>query len=1021
MSFIKTYLNYQKSYTAIHGLCTVVFIQKGTFYEAYSTTTEGFNLKELENLVEAKLTRSNTKIKPLPLPNNNNPNMLGFPVIKLYTILDNLTKAGYIVPIFDEVVSFNNNHEKIITREIKDVYSLGTFVSDNNSINNSIYLLSAYIVEERQLQGAPNLLAIGLTLIDIVTSNTIVHEFYSKPTDINFGLDELFRIIQIFKPNEAVIYYQPLIHNEKEINTLKTYLELDTIPKYYFCIYHNKEDTSPLLLITEKTFKINYQNTYLSNIYDLSNKITLNKKSAIEILSLERKSYATISLIVILKFLSKYNVNVLTNLSLPTHYIYNKYLILGNNAIDQLNVIGSNNLPLCNTKITSLFDVVNKTTTVMGRRLLKYNLSNPLSQENKQIINNRYNIIDEIINNNLTNQLVGEMKNIYDIERLHRKMAIGIITPKEFINLDQSYQSLTKLITIVKQNDTITDMIDNLTIKKFCNFQIEYNKVFIIDELENFPNLEKSFFHKDFNTIIDTLQDKIDITLTMVTTIANYFIQAISSTMKNKKNTDNLIITKRNDDGSYYFSITKTREKILKNFLKNKKTIMINDSLTINVADIDFRSLRKGNTKIFIASIDEQTSQLHKRHDRMIKLIKNLFMETMMGYYEHHHKLLQKISNFVAELDFLTSGAISATEYYYCKPTIVELENNKASYIEAKQLRHPIIERLCCETEYIPNDIEIGATNNKNGILLYGLNFGGKSSLMKSIGLAVILAQIGYFVPAKEFIYEPYMAIYARINANDNILKGLSSFILEMTELDAILKRIDTHGANTMVIGDEVCRGTEIISATAIVASTIVQLSEANTTFIFSSHLHELSEIEEIVALPNLRLFYLKVNIDEENNLLVFERKLTPGIGPKNYGVAVAKYMIKNPKFINTAEIIKNRIMNSNITEFPEKNSNYNSKLIVYQCAICQYKPTEVNHKELETHHINFQKDCTKNGKILEKQHLNKDGLYNLVILCRQCHNKVHTKKIMINSYKETSSGPKLDWYEKKIEKKISK
>jgi len=404
----------------------------------------------------------------------------------------------------------------------------------------------------------------------------------------------------------------------------------------------------------------------------------------------------------------------------------------------------------------------------------------------------------------------------------------------------------------------------------------------------------------------------------------------------------------------------------------------------------------------------------------MSEILKATFRESVMDYYVKYESTLQAITKFIAELDFLVSGASVADKYYYCKPTINDLDNHQPSYIDARQLRHPIIERLCVETEYIPNDVDIGARDDKNGMLIYSINFAGKSSIMKSVGLAVILAQIGYYVPAKSFTYEPYMAIYARINANDNMLKGLSSFVLEMTEIDSILKRVQNNGENTLVIGDEVCRGTEITSAISLVSSTLVTLSKCNATFIFSSHLHELKNIDEVKALTNIRLFHLKVDIDTKNDRLVFERKLIPGTGPSIYGVMVAKYMINNPEFINTAEIIKNRLLNIETFDFPTKHSKWNPKLIITNCAICSYKPTQVNHKELETHHINFQKNCCKDNKIIEKPHLTKNGLYNLVILCRPCHEKVHKGNITIDSYKHTTDGPKLYYTGEKVKKDIN-
>jgi len=1400
MTFNETYFGYQKKYSDIYGKKTIAFIQKGTFYEAYATKNRGQNLEVISDIIKTTLTRSNGKSGEEVCVKN--PYMIGFPVIKAAKNLNFLTQAGYTVVLFDEFATFDEKHEKTIDRKISGIYSPGTYVPDDRPINSSNYLLTVYIVEEKQLKGAPNLHAIGLTLIDIVTAHSVIHEFYSSQTDTNFGLDELFRFIQIFKPNEVVIYYHPIDINDKTISSMKSYLELESIPQCYFCIYHKNNEPvvkdkperveDVLSILNEKKFNKIYQNSYLTKIYNLEDQISLNKTSALEIMSLEKKEYAVISLIILLQFLTNHNVNLLTNLAPPEVYVYSKHLILGNNAIDQLNVISSNNLQSSDDKITSLFSVVNKTTTIMGKRFLKNNLANPFSKENKQKISERYEYIHQIITDKLAQSLVLEMKNIHDIERMHRKMALGTIYPAEFYRLDQSYQRIIKLITVNSKNKILKNMIHPKVITKFMQYQKKYADLFIMEELSkyfntNYTDIGKSFFQPGINEEVDSLQKKIDNVSLIVDGITAHFKNVILSNTKSKKKNykDKMISVKHDDNGGYYFSITKIKEKILRKYLEEKEHIMIDlpdDRLKIKTSDIEFRALKKGNTKIFISSIDEQTTKLHERKERMTELLKNLFSEKIMEIYSEYKGILYIISNFVSELDFLVSGSLVAEQYYYCRPKILD---DDVSYFNAVQLRHPIIERLCqdgnngmllysinfcgkclkpdtkvmmingiikmvkdivvgdqlmgddsqprnvlatckgrgemyqiipdrgepytvngphilslkssayqtvtwdngkeqryraiwmenhikCSKSFsiskygskeaayeaaedflnrvtsdkgkildisvdefmkkshqwkrnyytyrvgttfpeqeveldpyivgrwlgdgnsngpkftsadqeivnyymeyfedkglhvsykdnyhysVTNKVRTGGsgrnwflnmlrkydllnnkhipreyllnsrenqlkllaglidsdgsnsnnrsleitqknerladdivylarslgffcekrqcrktcTNAKNGPVTgtyYRMNIIGddytdipllmeykrpasfamkrkmsplitgfkikpmgkgnycgfeldgnhrfllsdhqvthNSSLMKSVGLAVILAQVGYYVPAKEFSYAPYMAIYARINANDNILKGLSSFVLEMTELDAILKRVEINGENTMVIGDEVCRGTEVVSATSIVASTLMHLSAKNTTFMFSSHLHELSEIEEIKALKNLRIFHLNVIIDKENDNLIFERKLIPGTGPKIYGVMVAKYLINNPKFINNAEIIKNRMIKSDITEFPEKVSNFNPKLLMTKCAICEYKPTEDYHKELETHHINFQCDCLKDGKIKDKPYLSKNGLYNLITLCRKCHVKVHKKEILISSYQDTSKGPKL-------------
>jgi len=148
---------------------------------------------------------------------------------------------------------------------------------------------------------------------------------------------------------------------------------------------------------------------------------------------------------------------------------------------------------------------------------------------------------------------------------------------------------------------------------------------------------------------------------------------------------------------------------------------------------------------------------------------------------------------------------------------------------------------------------------------------------------------------------------------------------------------------------------------------------------------------------------------------LIFDRKLMLGSGPNIYGLIVAKYLIKNKEFINTADAIKRSIMNEidpNATSnsIPIKTSNYNNDLLMTNCYICNYRPTNINHKELETHHINFQSDCYENGQIKSKPYLHKNELYNLVTLCRPCHQKVHKNEIIIDGYTDTSIGPILNF-----------
>ena len=295
--------------------------------------------------------------------------------------------------------------------------------------------------------------------------------------------------------------------------------------------------------------------------------------------------------------------------------------------------------------------------------------------------------------------------------------------------------------------------------------------------------------------------------------------------------------------------------------------------------------------------------------------------------------------------------------------------------------------------------------------MLYGLNAAGKSVLMKAIGINIIMAQAGFFVAAKQFTYYPYKSLYTRITGNDNQSRGLSSYTLEIVELNAILKRADS---STLVIGDEVCRGTEHISGSAIVATTLLRLAEKNATFIFATHLHELMELEEIQQKDNIKAFHLSVEHDEISDRLIYDRLLKPGSGERIYGITVAKYIIKDEDFIKKALEIKNKLLNRDPASavISTKKSRYNSDVLMDRCDMCGKREGDMKNGKntktnLESHHINHQKDC-ENGFVKTKQHIQKDQTFNLMVLCQICHDKVHNEKIEIDAIKMTSHGKKV-------------
>ena len=284
-------------------------------------------------------------------------------------------------------------------------------------------------------------------------------------------------------------------------------------------------------------------------------------------------------------------------------------------------------------------------------------------------------------------------------------------------------------------------------------------------------------------------------------------------------------------------------------------------------------------------------------------------------------------------------------------------------------------------------------------MLLFGLNSAGKSSLQKSIGISIVMAQMGYPVASKSFVYYPYNSLLTRISSNDNLFKGLSSFALEMAELRAILKR---SNKNTLVICDELCKGTEHKSSLIIVMTMLEILAKNSTSFITATHLHEICSLTRLKKIPNIKLYHLHVEYDESTNTITYDRTLKEGSGESFYGINVAKYLINDNNFMEVANEIK-----KDVFEIPDlysnKVSNYNSNLYMDKCQLCNHQPKS-GEIPLETHHIMFQKDFI-NGINIKKTHLQKNHKANLVVLCYKCHDKIDTDEIIINGWKDSNKN----------------
>ena len=812
-------------------------------------------------------------------------------------------------------------------RKITEILSPSTNIHINS--RNSNYIMVLYYEEINDN------LVMGISGVDLTTGRNFIYENSSSKIDPQFVLDETYRLITSYNPCEIL-----LISDKIKDESKKKILNMININ----CLIHKKWDEYELLNFIKK---IDYQNNILKKSFTNNSMLSI-----IEFLNLERFQLGLISFCSLLQFAYEHNNEIIKDLKFPDILNNNYNLSIEYNSALQLNIISNND----NEK--PLLEILNRCHTAFGSRVFKERLLNPINDKNKLL--ERYNNIENYLIDNKYKKINKFLSNINDLERIKRKIILRKINPCEWGNIINSIENSLEIFKLLNKEDLIEN-INNI---------IDNYKILNIDECSkyNTNDIKSNIFNIGVYKDLDELNSDYDNNYQKIIQIIN----KISSFGDTNCKID------YNDNDGFFITITKKRfetaEKINKNYMNqfDKKLLNTTNSYKLYSNEIKTASniIRNIQTDINLISV--------KR-----------YYEFLENFIKNTNNDLDIIIKNLIDIDITCCNSKNAYEYKYYKPNIDF--NSNISYIDAQNLRHPIIENLITDVEYIGNDIQL----NQNGILLYGINSSGKSSFMKSIGLSVIMAQAGMFVPATNFNYSPYNHIMTRICGNDNIYKGMSSFIVEMTELRNIIQRADK---NSLIIGDEVCSGTEQISGISIVSSTINELIEKKSSFIFTSHLHELTSISLLKNREELKIFHIHISIID--NKIIYDRKLKEGQGSNIYGIEVCKSLDLPSNFMINAEKIKKEIMgiNNNLVEL--KTSNYNSSIYMDICNVCK------KNKSVDTHHINYQSLSDDNG-FFENYH--KNIKHNLIPICKECHDKEHNGIINIEGFKQTSNGIELD------------
>jgi DNA mismatch repair protein MutS len=350
---------------------------------------------------------------------------------------------------------------------------------------------------------------------------------------------------------------------------------------------------------------------------------------------------------------------------------------------------------------------------------------------------------------------------------------------------------------------------------------------------------------------------------------------------------------------------------------------------------------------------------------------------------------------WIERVDITRCLAIEASSRGYVEPQLCPPAADGGAVFSASCLRHPLIESMMTRTEYISHNVQFDAGGR--GWLVYGMNASGKSSLMKAIGIAIHLAQCGCFVPAAACVISPFTGLYTRIINRDDLWAGMSSFAVEMSEMREFL---DTAGRGTMILGDELCNGTESQSAKAIVAAGIDWLADRGARYFFATHLHGLLDVLPPAEDLALKVWHLRVEYDAQRDRLIYQRSLRPGPGSTLYGLEVARAMHLPVAFLEKAHKYRRALIGT-VNEEEATASSWNSAVVRRICEVCGHEIV----RDLEVHHIRPRAEARSTGSRFADGAA-RDDMRNLVVVCQGCHDAHHAGKITIGPLQQTSAGP---------------
>ncbi|WP_457609556.1 DNA mismatch repair protein MutS [Lutibacter sp.] len=764
----------------------MLLFRVGDFYETF-----GEDAKKAANVLGIILTKRGAG-------SETETALAGFPHHSLNTYLPKLVKAGMRVAICDQLEDPKMT-KTIVKRGVTELVTPGVALNDEvlqAKTNN--FLAAIHFGTARRTGGKKD---IGISFLDVSTGEFLTAQGNSEYID---------KLLQNFNPSEVLV--------QKQYKT--KFLEL--FGNQFYTFY-----------LEDWIFQSEYALETLTNHF---------KVKTLKGFGIDTLNEAIIASGVALHYLSETQHNNLNHITVIKRVLEDNYVWMDRFTIRNLELYNATS-----DNAVTLIDVIDKTISPMGGRLLKRWLALPLKDINR--IKNRHDIVKYFIDNeNFFSLSISQIKQISDIERLVSKVATGKVNPREVVLLKNSLNAIIPIKEAAEKSNNESLKIIGEQLQSCTTIREKITKTLN----EDAPvNLNKG------NAIASGVSKELD-ELRAISTSGKTYLDGMVSREIERTGISSLKIAFNNVFG-YYIEVRNThKDKVPEEWIRKQTLVSAERYIT--------EELKEYETKILGAE------------EKIAILENNLFTELVSSLLNYIQPI-QLNAQLIAQIDCLISFAKIAKQYNYVRPQLDESTN-----LEIKNGRHPVIEKqLPIGEEYIANDVVLNR-NLQQIIMITGPNMSGKSAILRQTALIVLLAQMGSYVPAQNARIGIIDKIFTRVGASDNISMGESTFMVEMNETANILNNISER---SLVLLDEIGRGTSTYDGISIAWAIAEYLHEhpSKAKTLFATHYHELNDMTNTFE----RIKNFNVSVKELKDKVIFLRKLIPGGSEHSFGIYVAK------------------------------------------------------------------------------------------------------------------------------------